>query len=383
MISGPSLIGSNAVVSATTEVAGFEAANLAGERYKKWRSTAVENQQVIVDFENAESQAVGAVLLNDCNLTQDALITWRGYGPAVFEREAGTLDEDDFTVTTSSGSANFATSPGELTLTSFSGTITPKASLFPGLPGAEYLTRSAFTPGYTGGFAAVGESSGGVVFSDGVGLLCIGVTGVLETYNVYQRVAYQAESLALGPLQIWGGLPWGSFPWDGELSQSELETLVRNVLWRLDQVHLLTVVWATITDTDNPDNYLQARELVAAYADTFSIDFPLGIGFVDTTQRGEVARSGLEYIRQPGVIRREFEIDLHCLTDVRVRQAMRSLFMRAGISRPVIFSEGYDSDDYGVRQFGTFLARFDKAPSFNTRAYNYSTGKITLTEVLI
>lgn len=175
----------------------------------------------------------------------------------------------------------------------------------------------------------------------------------------------------------WGSLPWGSFPWAGVLSDLSVDPQPgkQTTFYKSTTTVTGQYIFVNITNTSNPDGYVQIGRFLAgeAFIPRINMSYGAGLGFIDDSVQKRTMGGSVFFNRKP--VRRKIDLELGALSESEAYGNVYEMQHALGVTKGFLFV--YNPDDAGdlvLRRtiYGTFTSLEPIITATADQAYPYS-----------
>jgi hypothetical protein len=184
----------------------------------------------------------------------------------------------------------------------------------------------------------------------------------------------------------WGSLPWGSFPWAGVLSDLSVDPHPgkQTTFYKSTTTVTGQYIFVNITNTSNPDGYVQIGRFLAgeAFIPRINMSYGAGLGFIDDSVQKRTMGGSVFFNRKP--VRRKIDLELGALSESEAYGNVYEMQHALGVTKGFLFV--YNPDDAGdlvLRRtiYGTFTSLEPIITATADPAYPYS-ARVAIEELI-
>ncbi len=349
----------NASIGTTNQVATMPAPNLAGPLWAPYRSTGLTTEIYVVW---PADRPIGVIAAWGHNLTQLATWSCEAYGPALFSLATHTETDVKDQVEDESITGILSPSNGALACSNVSGTLKIDTAMIPGYDPAKTYGATIKSDAGIDSFAPAPENDGeNFLRANGLEIILNNFYGTIGPWVIREQVVAVSNQPAIGPQEIWGGLPWGEFRWDHLAPERTLHQFPRMTSLILPEVKRIEAVWMRFNQVPTDDwapEYIQIASLFAAYGILPSTGAQSGIGhgLTNPSSFGE-GPGGIRTNDKHRRPRRQAPVPLNGLTTAEIATIERRIM---GNTDEVFYARWHKHPETGLLQWGQFLGYLDK-----------------------
>jgi hypothetical protein len=183
------------------------------------------------------------------------------------------------------------------------------------------------------------------------------------------------------PVEDFGGSPWGVFTWGGLPTEADRSLYTANTFQLVDTPQLARYLRLDITDSINPDRYIQTGRLIAGPAYQPSVNYANGVEFefIDDS-RVTKSRGGQVFVDEIQKYRRiRFEL-IHLPEDEIFANVFNNIDRVKGISKDVLVIPQPDETSTWLTQ--NIYGRIASISPVRNTALNFYSRAVEIEEII-